>query len=68
MEKIAENYYRFTEAYVPSEGVKIDLTIEKIDGEALDTNVKISGDFCIAGYLRHSFIDELAAVIDKYRI
>lgn len=68
MEKIAEGYYRKMETKYPSEGVTMDMAIDVIDMEELDTLVDISGKFCVAGSQRLEFIHKLGQLIDNYRI
>lgn len=68
MEKIADNYYRFKEFEHPSMGVTAVLTIDKIDGEELDTQVSIDGGFTVAGSERKEFIARLGDLINEYRI
>lgn len=66
--KIADGYFRFDETAYPSEGVKLDMLIDRIDGEDLDTSVTISGGFAICGKQRKEFIEALGQLIDSYRI
>lgn len=68
MEKIADNYYLKKESHPVSEGVVLDMTIDFIDGEDLDTVIDIKGSFCIAGNTRAEFIKILGGLIDEYRI
>lgn len=66
--KISDGYYRFDEVVYPSEGVKADMLIDRIDGIDCDTSVTLSGGFCISGTQRARFIEDLGALIDGYRI
>ena len=68
MEKIAEGYYRFTEQVFPSEDVSMALQVNRIDGEDLDTQVRLVGNFTISGQSRREFAQKLGALIDEYRI
>ncbi len=68
MEKIAENYYRFTERTQPSEGVCAELIVDHIDGEDFDTAVLLTGSFTVAGRQRKQFLAQLGQLIDRYRI
>jgi len=52
----------------PSEGVTVNLAISVIDGEPLDTEVKLSGAFCVSGASHGEFIKKLGDLIDEYRI
>lgn len=61
MRKIEEIAY-------PSEGVTLAMEIEKIDGDALDTSVELSGAFVICGQSRKEFCEKLGKLIDEYRI
>jgi hypothetical protein len=66
--KIAEGYFKVTQTEYPTEGVKADLVIDKIDGEWLDTSVELSGGFCIAYANMREFMDAFGGLVDKYRI
>ena len=68
MQKIADSYYRFNEAKIPSEGVRVDMTVDRVDYEDLDTFVELSGGFAVSGSSRDEFVSELGDLIDKYRI
>ncbi|MCP3922741.1 MAG: hypothetical protein GY714_09175 [Desulfobacterales bacterium] len=68
MEKMADNYYRFNESKSPSEGVKVDFRVDKIDGEDLDTEVELKGRFAIIGHERGEFLERLGNLIDEFRI
>lgn len=52
----------------PSGGVTVDMEIDVIDGEKLDTRVTLSGEFWVGGSERMNFNRELGELIDKYRI
>lgn len=67
-EKVCGNYQRVSEESYPSEGVKLEFKIEKIDGECLDTSVCMVGNFTVAGCTRKEFAEKLGELIDKYRI
>ena len=68
MEKIAEGYYRFNELVYPCSGVSINMCVDKIDGECLDTNVDMEGNFAVAGSKRVEFAKKLGELIEEYRI
>jgi hypothetical protein len=48
--------------------VDLEMVIDRIDGEYLDTKVSLSGEWWIAGASRHEFAQKLGALIDEYRI
>jgi hypothetical protein len=52
----------------PSEGVVIELRIDKYDGDLLDTSCKISGGFCISAQDIEVFNQKIGQLIDQYRI
>lgn len=54
--------------YIVSNDVEVEQTIEVIDGEHLDTHVKLSGAFAISGSQREEFLKKLGLLIDDYRI
>lgn len=66
--KIADGYIQFDETRYPAEGVRMDLTVSRIDGEDLDTGVRLEGEFAISGSRRDEFSQKLEALIDEYRI
>lgn len=68
MEKIADNYYCFKEVKFMDRAIKIDMEIDRIDGEDLDTTVKLTGKFAICGSDRDELCEKLIAIIDEYRI
>ncbi len=68
MKKIADGYYQFNEIEHPSDGVTMIMTIDKIDGEELDTAVSLDGGFAVAGSKRKEFAKKLGALIDEFRI
>ena len=69
MKKVAPGFYILNETHAASQGVELEMAIDKIDGEYMDTHVKIGGEgFCIGGQQRHEFVEELGALVDKYRI
>lgn len=68
MKKIADGYYRFNETIYPTDGVTMQMQIDKIDGEELDTSVMLSGGFAISGQQRNEFAQKLGLLIDEYRI
>lgn len=68
MEKIADNYYRVKQMVCPSQDVKLDMTVELIDGEYLDTHVDLTGSFWVGGNKRAEFAKKLGNLIDGYRI
>lgn len=68
MKKIADGYYRINNCESISPGVHAYLTVEQIDGEILDTNVKLEGEFTVAGSTREKFLQKMADLIDEYRI
>jgi hypothetical protein len=68
MKKIADGYFRFGEIRYPSEGVSLDMTVDRIDDEDLDTSVKLHGEFTVCGIQRKEFSEKLGALIDEYRI
>jgi len=68
VEKFVDGYYRFHENVVVSDGVSLAMSIDKIDGEELDTQVFVTGGFCICGSRRREFSERLGKLIDEYRI
>lgn len=68
MEKIADGYFRFNQTLHPTDGVTLDMRVDRIDGEELDTSVELKGSFAICGKARDVFSKELGALIDKFRI
>ena len=72
MEKIADGFYRAGETHFVGGGdyisAKASMTIDVIDGDYLDTQVELSGSFCVAGSQRLEFVKALDELISKYRI
>ena len=68
MEKIAENFYRTTVSEMPSDGVMVEMIIDIIDGEYLDTAINLNGKFTVAGECRVEFLNNLGSLIYEYII
>ena len=66
--KISDGYYKFDEERYFSEGCRAVMTIDLIDGEELDTEIEITGEFAVCGANRSEFLDKLGQLIDEYRI
>lgn len=52
----------------PSQGVKVVAESDTENGQLMDTQVEISGVFCISGDDRDEFLEKLERLIDDYRI
>ncbi len=57
-----------TNKVCPSEGVEMTLRTEVIDGEHLDTDIEITGQFVVSGKSKDEFVAKLGALIDEYRV
>ena len=51
-----------------SDNVSAELEIDVIDGEELDTRVKLDGEFWVSGSQYREFCQKLGELIDEYRI
>lgn len=60
--KVLEEHHRIGNELI------CEYLIEIIDGEKLDTRVKINGSFYVAGGERIEFKEKLQALIEQYRI
>jgi len=68
IEKVAEGFYKFDEMEYPSENVSVNMRVDRIDGEYLDTEVDIKGRFSVAGSRRVEFIKKLGELVEEFRI
>jgi len=68
MEKIAEGFYKQSVTEMPSDGVTVEMIIDIIDGEYLDTAINMNGEFTVAGVCRVEFLKKLGSLIEEYRI
>lgn len=59
---------QITKTDIVSNDVRVEQTIDVIDGEYLDTHVKLSGTFAISGSQREEFLKKLGSLIDDHRI
>lgn len=56
------------ELFEVSTGVSIQLTVDVIDYEELDTFVELVGSFWVAGNKRKEFCEKLSELVNSYRI
>jgi hypothetical protein len=68
MQRISDGHFRFEERVNVSDGITLYFTVDKIDGEELDTSVLVSGGFATSGDRRREFANKLGALIDRYRL
>jgi len=63
------NQRKVKEQHYVSDEVLVNLEIDVLDGEWLDTRVTMDDvEFWVGGSQREKFCKELGALIDKYRI
>ncbi len=58
--------YRATE--YPSKDVAVKLSTEDSEGVKRDTNILLTGNFCISWQNKDEFLVKLGGLIDEYRI
>lgn len=58
----------FSETHMLGDELSAEMQVENIDGEHLDTTVRIDGEFWVAGCQRKEFAEKLKALITEYRI
>lgn len=58
----------FKEQHMLGDELSAEMEVDNIDGEHLDTRVKIDGEFWVAGGQRKEFAKKLEALITEYRI
>lgn len=46
----------------------VDMEIDRIDGDYLDTRVQLVGEFWVGGSLRNEFVEKLERLVNEYRI
>ena len=58
----------FKETHMLGDELYAEMQADNIDGEHLDTRVRIDGEFWIAGGQRKEFAEKLESLITEYRI
>jgi len=59
---------RVKESKYIGDELSVEMDIDHIDGEYLDTKINIDGDFWVEGNRRKEFSEKLEKLIDEYRI